>query len=196
MKDIFVDMEGQKLGPFSIKYLRQKVSDGTFQKSDLVWSSRLRRWIPISEFLMEDFVKPHLILIETKKVRIIFCLCLLITGLWIIFPGFFITRFLSVPSMSCIGFVLFLYGFNKFNSLNSLLHNLFSRKDVFFANFKSLLFGIVCGAASFPLWRYIFHYKVFIFIEKFYTLLIVLLVVDVILISHVFFLNKKIQEML
>jgi hypothetical protein len=54
MSTIYVQKEGQKLGPFTTEELEGKVGEGVFSPEDLFWTEGMEEWQPIGEALSEE----------------------------------------------------------------------------------------------------------------------------------------------
>jgi len=54
MSTIYVQKEGQKLGPFTTEELEGKVGEGVFSPEDLYWTEGMEEWQPLGEVLVEE----------------------------------------------------------------------------------------------------------------------------------------------
>ena len=54
MSTIYVQKEGQKLGPFTTEELEGKVGEGVFCPEDLFWTEGMEEWHPLGEVLTDD----------------------------------------------------------------------------------------------------------------------------------------------
>lgn len=54
MSTIYVQKEGQKLGPFTTEELEGKVGEGIFSPDDLFWTEGMEEWHPLGEVLTEE----------------------------------------------------------------------------------------------------------------------------------------------
>jgi hypothetical protein len=54
MSTIYVQKEGEKLGPFTTEELEGKVGEGVFSREDLFWTEGMDEWQPIGEVLTEE----------------------------------------------------------------------------------------------------------------------------------------------
>lgn len=54
MSTIYVQKEGQKLGPFTTEELEGKVGEGLFSPEDLYWTEGMEDWQPLGDVLSEE----------------------------------------------------------------------------------------------------------------------------------------------
>ena len=54
MSTIYVQKEGQKLGPFTTEELEGKVGEGLFSPEDLYWTEGMEEWQPLGDVLSEE----------------------------------------------------------------------------------------------------------------------------------------------
>jgi hypothetical protein len=54
MSTIYVQKEGQKLGPFTTEELEGKVGEGLFSPEDLFWTEGMEEWHPLGEVLTDE----------------------------------------------------------------------------------------------------------------------------------------------
>jgi hypothetical protein len=54
MSTIYVQKEGQKLGPFTTQELEGKVGEGLFSPEDLYWTEGMEQWQPLGEVLVGE----------------------------------------------------------------------------------------------------------------------------------------------
>jgi len=59
MSTIYVQKEGQKLGPFTTEELEGKVGEGVFCPEDLFWTEGMEEWHPLGEVLADDPPEDH-----------------------------------------------------------------------------------------------------------------------------------------